>query len=45
MEYIVFEDLDGTWGVALVSGVDAREVAANMTREQAELHRDELEAN
>ena len=34
--YVVFEDLDGTFGVAYHESIYFRELAANMTKEEAE---------
>lgn len=35
-KYIVFEDLDGTFGVAYHESIYFTELAANMTQEEAE---------
>lgn len=35
-EYIVFEDFDGTYGVAYHESIYFTELAANMTKEEAE---------
>ncbi|MCA1800346.1 MAG: hypothetical protein LC650_03545 [Actinobacteria bacterium] len=43
MCYLVFEDLDGTYGVAEVYGIFTKEVATNMTKEQAEQYKKDLE--
>ena len=41
--YVVFEDLDGTFGVAYHESIYFTELAANMTKEEAEQHCKRLE--